>query len=88
MPRPKKIRELQQLCRGCVSDRYNMGKGFCERPGIDAEVTVDHCWSCKPDRAIYCRPMKTWVMSCHSGQREQWITQYARTGKKPEWRPC
>lgn len=38
-------REKKKLCAGCRNNRYNMGVGFCERPGIDAVVTSDECWS-------------------------------------------
>ena len=32
------------VCGGCRHDRYNMGVGYCERPGIDAPVTTTKCW--------------------------------------------
>ncbi|MBK9497222.1 MAG: hypothetical protein IPO08_22435 [Xanthomonadales bacterium] len=38
-------REKKKLCSGCRNNRYNMGAGFCERPGIDAVVTADECWN-------------------------------------------
>jgi len=83
MPRPKTIQAKKRLCSGCRNDRYNY-RGMCERPGIDAVVTSDNCWSIDND-AVYCRAMKKWAMPCHSGKYEQWITQYATTGRKPVW---
>jgi hypothetical protein len=36
--------EKKKLCVGCRNNRYNMGPGYCEQPGIDAVVTCDECW--------------------------------------------
>lgn len=36
--------QKKQLCSGCRANRYNMGRGYVENPGIDAVVTVDECW--------------------------------------------
>lgn len=65
MPRPNTVNEVKQLCRGCRDDRYNH-KGLCERPGIDAPVTSDKCWSLTLDKPVYNRGAKRWVMPCHS----------------------
>lgn len=78
--------ELKRLCVGCRFDRYNY-KGTCERPGIDAPVLCEKCWSLKPEHRIYCRRVKRYVMTCHTGLREQWDVQYQQTGKEPRWRP-
>lgn len=48
------------VCPGCRSNRYNMGKGFCERPGIDAVVTSDECWSLR-SLPRYDRKQQRWV---------------------------
>jgi hypothetical protein len=34
-----------ELCSGCRNNRYNMGKGYCERPGVDSPVTCTECWN-------------------------------------------
>lgn len=44
--------DKKKLCEGCRNNRYNMGKGFVERPGIDAVVTVDECWSFKTAKVV------------------------------------
>jgi hypothetical protein len=44
--------EKKKLCSGCRNNRYNMGKGFCERPGIDAPVTSEECWSFKSAKVV------------------------------------
>lgn len=36
--------DKKKMCAGCRNNRYNMGRGYTERPGIDAVVTVDECW--------------------------------------------
>jgi hypothetical protein len=82
--KPRTIREAKQLCKGCRNDRYNH-PGTCERSGIDAPVVSDQCWLLRLDKMLYCRPMREWVMPCHSGQRERWVADYARTGVKPRW---
>lgn len=65
MARPKTIEEAKYLCSGCRDDRYNH-KGLCERPGIDAPVTSDKCWSLELDKPVYNRSVRRWVMPCHS----------------------
>ena len=40
----RRRRIMREACPGCPYQRYNMGKGYCERPGIDAEVNCDCCW--------------------------------------------
>jgi hypothetical protein len=84
MGRPKTVDQCKKLCVGCRQDRYNH-KGVCERPGIDAPVTSDHCWSLEPLEAIYCRAKKMWVMPCHSDPFHQWIAEWGIKGKKPAW---
>lgn len=37
--------EKLKRCAGCRYNRYNMGVGYVERPGIDAPVTVEECWN-------------------------------------------
>lgn len=44
--------EKKQLCVGCRNNRYNKGRGFCERPGIDAPVTCDECWHMGSARVV------------------------------------
>jgi len=44
--------EKRKLCVGCRNNRYNMGRGFVERAGIDAVVDVDECWSLKRARVV------------------------------------
>jgi len=85
MPRPKTKMQAKRLCVGCRNDRYNH-PGMCERPGIDTPVTSEFCWDLNPEKALYCRGAKEWVMPCHSGVRQRWLTEWARTGKKPKWR--
>jgi hypothetical protein len=85
MPRPKSIEAIKKLCYGCHSDRYNH-KGLCERPGIDAPVTCKQCWSLSPDKVLYCRGAKKYVMSCNSDRCQQWLAEWANTGRKPTWR--
>ena len=84
MPRPKSKEACKKLCHGCRSDRYNH-KGLCERPGIDAVVTSEYCWSLNPANALYCRAEKTWVMPCHSDHYHQWLAEWAKTGIQPAW---
>lgn len=86
MPRPKTKEETKRLCAGCRYERYNFGKGYVERPGIDAPVVTDYCWHLDPEKAVYCRGAKKWVMPCHSSLREQWYAEWAKTGRKPTWR--
>jgi hypothetical protein len=85
VPRPRTVKQAMRLCVGCRSDRYNQGTGYCERPGIDAPVGCDHCWSLDPAKAVYVRGAKRWVMPCHSDHHVQWLVQWARDGKKPTW---
>ena len=85
MPRPKTDSQRKKLCSGCYNNRYNY-KGTCERPGIDAPVTSNKCWSLDPENVLYCRGANKWVMSCHSGNYQKFLTEWARTGKKPTWR--
>lgn len=42
----------KKLCSGCRNNRYNMGVGFVERPGIDAVVTCNECWSMKTAKVV------------------------------------
>jgi len=86
VPRPKTKEQAKRLCSGCRYNRYNMGKGLADRPGVDAPVAVDHCWHLDPGKALYCRGARRWVMPCHSDPREQWYAEWARTGRKPAWR--
>lgn len=86
MPRPRNKQECMKLCHGCQSDRYNRGRGYCERAGIDAPVQVDNCWHLDVTKALYCRAKKIWVMPCHTGRYQQWLAEWAETGKKPTWR--
>ena len=86
MPRPKTIEQAKRLCSGCRNDRYNY-KGTCERPGIDAVVNSDKCWSLGLDRVLYCRAKKTFVLPCHSGLRQKWLSEYAQKGSRPQWNP-
>lgn len=44
--------DKKRMCSGCRNNRYNMGKGFVEREGIDAVVTVDECWSLKDAKVV------------------------------------
>jgi len=37
--------DKKKRCIGCRANRYNLGKGYVERAGIDATVTCDECWS-------------------------------------------
>ena len=64
MPRPRTIDAAKRLCSGCYYDRYNH-KGLCERPGIDAPVTCDKCWSLELDRIVYNRKAKRFEMPCY-----------------------
>jgi len=45
---PKSNQRIERIkreaCPGCRYNRYNMGAGYVERPGIDAVVTTDECW--------------------------------------------
>ena len=43
--------EKKLRCVGCRSNRYNMGAGYVERPGVDAVVTCDECWNLASARA-------------------------------------
>lgn len=85
MPRPKTVTTCKHLCSGCRSDRYNH-KGTCERSGIDAPVTSDNCWSLDIKSVLYCRAKKTYVMPCHSEPYQQWLAQWARDNKEPNWK--
>ena len=85
MPRPDE-KGMKRLCSGCYCDRYNH-RGLCERPGIDAPVTSERCWSLKPEHCVYVRGAKRWVMTCHSGHYQRWLTEWHETGKKPTWNP-
>ena len=64
--RPKTVEQAKRLCSGCRDNRYNMGSGYRERPGIDAPVTCDHCWHLDPTKAVYNRACREWFMPCHS----------------------
>ena len=87
MPRPRSKRAVaQRFCPGCRQDRYNH-KGMCERPGLDAPVTSEFCWNNDPAKAVYCRAEKKWAMPCHSSHWQQWIAEYAKTGRRPQWNP-
>ena len=44
--------DKKKLCAGCRNNRYNMGAGYCERPGIDAPVTCDECWNLASARVV------------------------------------
>ncbi len=86
MPRPKNLIEIKhKFCHGCYQDRYNH-KGLCERPGIDAPVLSENCWHLKQTNLVYCRPLKQYAMRCHSGHKQQWVSEYALKKKKPDWK--
>jgi RNA polymerase sigma factor (sigma-70 family) len=55
------------VCSGCRQDRYNMGRGYAERPGIDAPVMCDHCWHI-PNAIVYSRSKKRWY--CTASDKE------------------
>lgn len=74
MAKPKKSKKL---CSGCRNERYNFGKGFVEREGIDAPVTCTQCWSFEDAKIVKKKivsisqvpPWKNkpvWVLSCYS----------------------
>lgn len=44
--------DKKKMCSGCRNNRYNMGRGFVEREGIDAVVTSDECWNLKDSRVV------------------------------------
>ncbi len=52
--------EKKQLCTDCHDNRYNMGRGYCEQPGLDAPVTCDECWHLRTarivDKLVYYSP--------------------------------
>lgn len=84
--RPRNKSDVKyRLCGGCRNDRYNY-PGTCERPGVDAPVTSQFCWSNDPARALYCRGAREWVMPCHTGTRQRWLREWAETGRRPKWR--
>ncbi len=39
--------DKKEACPGCRNNRYNQPEGYCERPGIDAPVSGEGCWSLK-----------------------------------------
>ena len=53
-------REKKKLCSGCRNSRYNMGPGYTERPGIDAEVTCDECWSLSSAKVVWRKRVGVW----------------------------
>ena len=87
MGRPKTIQETKKLCAQCRQNRYNMGRGFVERPGIDAVVMCDHCWLLDPAKALYCRGEKKWVMPCNDNPYQRGLAAWAKTGARPTWKP-
>ena len=44
IPTARDRRVMRKVCPGCRHNRYNRGKGYTERAGIDAPVTCHMCW--------------------------------------------
>lgn len=67
--KPKTESDLKALCVGCYADRYNH-KGMCERPGIDAPVTSDKCWSLSMDKLEHVRRgnERVYFLRCNSAE--------------------
>ena len=58
--------EKLRRCAGCVANRYNMGRGYQERP-IDAPVNVDECYNL--DTAKACNKWVYYSVNDHKPTR-------------------
>jgi hypothetical protein len=70
MDQARRKRVLREACPGCRYNRYNMGKGYSERPGIDAAVTVDACWHVD-SLPKYDRKTKKYVCGLNTSAQER-----------------
>lgn len=58
----RKLDTKKRDCVGCYNNRYNMGPGYCERPGVDAVVTSEYCWLLEDARYVRSRLVSTSMM--------------------------
>ena len=82
----KRLKKLEskikrEVCHGCMQDRYNH-KGLCERPGIDAPVTCERCWSMTPENIEYDPRWKRYYCKSGSTDRNRESQETVRLEKK------